>query len=88
MQPQHCLELSFGCVTYTHDSVWLYYVLATAASAHVVILLEMSIWAMERLTILTNNNKRELTNRRKTDLLHGQLVITKGGVVLTKGEEI
>jgi len=72
MQPQHCLELSFGCVTYTHDSVWLYYVLTTAASTHVVILLELSIWAMEILTILTNNNKRELINRGKLTFYMGR----------------
>lgn len=55
MQPQHCLEPSFGCVTYTHDSLWLYYVLNTAASTHAVIPLETSVLAMETLALLQNN---------------------------------
>lgn len=43
MHPQHYLELSFGCVTHTQGHAWLYYVLNTAASTHVVIPLATSI---------------------------------------------
>lgn len=50
MQPQHCLELNFGCVMCTHNRLWLHYVLNTAASTHVVITpLEKSILVMEIL---------------------------------------
>lgn len=49
------LELNFGCVTYTHDSLWLYYVLNTAASTHVVFPLETPILVMEILVLLENN---------------------------------
>lgn len=49
MQPQHCLELNFGCVTCTRNRLWLYYALNTAASTHVLIPLETSILVMEML---------------------------------------
>lgn len=49
MQPHHCLELNFVCVIGTHNRLWLYYVLNTAASTHVVIPLETSILVMEIL---------------------------------------
>lgn len=49
MHPHHCLEPNFCCVIDTHNRLWLYYVLNTAESTHVVIPLETLILAMEIL---------------------------------------